>query len=125
MEMIHGQLMYVAASFLSGLILMAVYDGIRAFRRLVRHGRCARFVEDWLFWAVSAVVVFQMIFALNNGILRSFFVLASAGGMLLWRKLAGDHIVRAITAVVRLIVRPFARVRMWLRKSKTDSIKKT
>ena len=76
-------------------------------------------------WAVSAVVVFQMIFALNNGILRSFFVLASAGGMLLWRTLAGDHIVRVITAVVRLIVRPFARVRMWLRKSKTDSIKKT
>lgn len=125
MELIRGQLMYVAASFLSGLILMAVYDGIRAFRRLVKHSLAARFVEDWLFWAVSAVVVFQMIFALSNGVLRSFFVLACAGGMMLWRAIAGDHVVRALTAVVRFISKPFAWIRMHLRKRKTDSIKKT
>ena len=32
MEMIQGQLMYVAASFVEGIFLMFLYDFIRAFR---------------------------------------------------------------------------------------------
>ena len=39
MEMIQGQLMYVAASFVEGIFLMFLYDFIRAFRMKVKHGR--------------------------------------------------------------------------------------
>ena len=38
MEMIQGQLMYVAASFVEGVFLMFLYDFIRAFRMKVKHG---------------------------------------------------------------------------------------
>lgn len=73
MEMIQGQLMYVAASFVEGIFLMFLYDFIRAFRMKVKHGRVWILIEDWLFWLLAAFFVFPMIFTLNHGLLRSFF----------------------------------------------------
>ena len=54
MEMIQGQLMYVAASFVEGVFLMFLYDFIRAFRMKVKHGRVWILIEDWLFWLLAA-----------------------------------------------------------------------
>ena len=45
MEMIQGQLMYVAASFVEGVFLMFLYDFIRAFRMKVKHGRVWILIE--------------------------------------------------------------------------------
>ena len=53
MEMIQGQLMYVAASFVEGIFLMFLYDFIRAFRMKVKHGRVWILIEDWLFWLLA------------------------------------------------------------------------
>lgn len=107
MEKILGQLQYFAASFLWGVLLMFIYDFILAFRCKVRHRWPGRLVEDLLFWAVAALFVFQMIFSLNYGILRNFFVISFIGGMFLYRKLAKKHVVRAVIAIFHAIFRPF------------------
>ena len=107
MEMITRQHLYFSASFLWGVLLMFVYDFILALRRKVRHFLAGRLAEDWGFWFVAAILVFQMIFDLNNGILRSFFILSFAGGMLGYRKLLGDRVVRAIITVFHTFFRPF------------------
>lgn len=106
MERIIGQLQYFTASLLWGVFLMFVYDFILAFRGKVRHGLSAKLAEDLLFWTVAAIFVFQMIFALNYGILRNFFVVSFVGGMFLYRRLAGNHVVRAITAIFGVFFRP-------------------
>ena len=79
MEMIQGQLMYVAASFVEGIFLMFLYDFIRAFRMKVKHGR----------------------------VLRSFFVIALTLGIFLYRTLVKTHVQRAIYGFFRLIFRPY------------------
>lgn len=107
MERIIGQLHYFAASFLWGVLLMFIYDFILAFRYKVRHGWLAKLTEDLLFWAVAAIFVFQMIFTLNFGILRNFFVISFIGGMFLYRKFVGKYVVRAIIAFFHTIFRPF------------------
>lgn len=107
MERIIGQLQYFAASFLWGVLLMFIYDFILAFRYKVRHRWPARLAEDLLFWAVAAIFVFQMIFALNYGILRSFFVISFAIGMFLYRMLVRKHVVRAIIVFFHTVFRPF------------------
>lgn len=112
MEMIIGQLQYFGASFLYGVLLMFVYDFVRVFRCKVRHPVAARLAEDWIFWLVAAIFVFQMIFALNNGIMRSFFVVSFVGGLVSYRKLMKDHLVHAILAVIHFIFRPY----VWIRK---------
>ena len=98
MEMIQGQLMYVAASFVEGVFLMFLYDFIRAFRMKVKHGRVWILIEDWLFWLLAAFFVFPMIFTLNHGLTL---------GVFLYRTLVKTHVQRVIYEFFRLIFRPY------------------
>lgn len=123
MEMIRGQIWYVSASFLWGVVLMFVYDFILAVRCRIRHGKLGTLLEDWIFWAVAALFVFQMIFALNNGIIRSFFVLAFIGGMYGYRKIAKSHVQRGILAVFSLFFRPYVWILKKIHKKRKKSLK--
>ncbi|MCH5266424.1 MAG: spore cortex biosynthesis protein YabQ [Lachnospiraceae bacterium] len=121
MEMIVGQLWYFAASLLWGIVLMLFYDILEVFRRKIKHGRIGRLVEDWLFWAIAALFVFQMVFALNNGIIRSFFVVSFVAGMALYRQVAKEHVINGILAVIAFIFRPY----VWFSKKIHKFSKKT
>ena len=120
MEMIIGQLRYFLFSLLYGILLMVCYDFFGVFRHFVRHGKIAIWVEDWLFWCVAAVIVFQMIFALNYGMIRFFFVGSLILGMWLYRKLVGQHPIRWICAVFGWLFRPY----VWIKKKITKKMAK-
>ena len=114
MEMILGQLAYFGASFLWGVLLMFGYDFIEVFRRRVKHGKVAKLIEDWIFWLIAAVLVFQMIFALNNGIIRNFFIISFLAGMVLYRKLVKERVIRFLLYLIRLLLRPY----VWISEKK-------
>lgn len=123
MEMILGQLSYVGASFLWGVVLMFVYDFILAFRSGFAHGKALVMLEDWLFWTIASLFVFQMIFALNNGIIRSFFVLAFILGMFVYRKIVKCRVQRGILAVFSFVFRPYVWILNKIRKNNKKSLK--
>lgn len=124
MEMIIGQLRYFGASLLFGILLMFLYDFLEIFRCKVRHGKIWMFVEDWLFWLVAAVFVFQMIFALNHGIIRSFFILSFIGGMSLYRGLVKKRCICLVLAILDFILRPYVWIRGIIRKKRGTMCKK-
>ena len=112
MELITGQLWYVGASFLWGAVLMFVYDFILAFRGTKKHSIVRLLLEDWVFWGIAAIFVFQMIFALNDGMLRSFFVIAFLLGMTGYRKLVKKRVQKAIRSFVSFMLHPYH----WIKK---------
>lgn len=123
MELITGQLHYVIASFLCGVFLMFFYDFVLVFRQLKKHGKISLFIEDWLFWSMAAIFVFQMIFALNNGVLRNFFVIAFLLGMLLYRKTVKERLQRAILSMIHFIIRPYVWILKKIQKNRKKSLK--
>lgn len=123
MEMIQGQLWYVGASFLWGVVLMFFYDFLLTVRQRFRHGKVWILVEDWLFWAVAALLVFQMIFALNNGIIRSFFVIAFVFGMYGYRKLVKKHVQKGVNRFFGAISRPYVWLLKKIRKINKKNLK--
>lgn len=123
MEMLIGQLRYAAASFLYGAALMLVYDLIRILRSFVKHNLVAKWAEDWGFWVAASVVVFRMIFALNFGIMRTFFVLAFFFGMWIYRRLAGDRPVKAGRKFFHILFLPITKIRQKVGKTNKKSLK--
>ena len=93
---------------------MFLYDFLEVFRRKVKHGRIWLLVEDWLFWAV---------FALYNGIIRSFFIVSFVAGMALYRKVAKEHVINAILAVIAFVFRPYVWILEKIRKIRKKSLK--
>ncbi len=123
MEMIIGQLQYFGASFLWGVVLMFFYDFLEVFRIKVKHAKVMCWLEDWLFWVVAAILVFQMIFALNNGILRSFFVASFVAGMAGYKKIAKNHVIHAICTIFSWFFRPYVWIAKKIKKKSKKSLK--
>ena len=72
MAKVLGQLWYGIAGFCAGILVRFFYDVIHGLWR--KRTRTACFIRDWCFWLAAGVFVFDVIFRMNQGILRSFFL---------------------------------------------------
>ncbi|MBP3703850.1 MAG: spore cortex biosynthesis protein YabQ [Lachnospiraceae bacterium] len=109
MDLILQQMQYFLASFLWGVLLFFLYDLLRIFRKLIHHGLAAVLLEDIIFWVISSVFVFRMVFEENNGTLRLFFILAFVGGMYAYFLLAGNRFSSWIAKWIHNILWPIGR----------------
>lgn len=82
------------ASIATGIGMAFVYDWLRLFRRLVRHGRFAVDAEDLLYWTICFFVSFVLLYYGNNGVIRFVAVFGAALGMLLYAVTVGRIFVK-------------------------------
>lgn len=75
--------LFVVCLLLGGFLAM-VYDGIRIFRMIVRHGEVVVDIEDLLFWLFTAWMVFRTLFYYNRGALRGYAFIGMFLGVLLY-----------------------------------------
>jgi spore cortex biosynthesis protein YabQ len=97
-------------SLLTGFILMFVYDLLRIIRRILPHGTVWIAVEDFLFWAGSAIAIFVMLYNENDGYLRGFAIGSIAMAMLLYNGLISRFVIKRSVFILEkmlyLIFRP-------------------
>jgi hypothetical protein len=105
-DMIRLEVNFFMVSLVWGIILMIIYDGLRIFRRLVKHSVCAVSLEDILYWMVSAVLIFKMMYQQNSGIIRGFSIMAMGIGMALYHYTVSNIIVDWIVKLISLIFGP-------------------
>ncbi len=87
-------------SIATGVFLAFVYDVIRLFRRLFRHGRLAVDLEDILYWTACFGLSFTLLYYGNNGVIRFAAVLGAAVGMIVYAATAGRFFVRVSYLVI-------------------------
>lgn len=89
---------------LTGVILSAIYDVFRILRRVRCHGWFWIAVEDLFYWIGSALYIFSVLMQGNNGIIRWFFVLGILLGMLVYNMTLSQHLVGALSKVIKKIL---------------------
>lgn len=82
------------ASIITGACMAFVYDLLRLFRRLVRHGRIAVDLEDILYWTACFLASFSLLYYGNNGVIRFAAVFGAAAGMALYAVTIGRVFVK-------------------------------
>lgn len=101
-------------AFATGVILIFVYDLLRIIRRLIPHGTVWIAVEDFLFWAGSALTIFAMLYRENDGYLRGFSIGGVVVGMLLYSLLLSRFVVRfsvfLLEKILYVLLRPLVRL---------------
>ena len=55
-------------SLVMGISVTVLYDLLRIFRRVVKHGDALISLEDLIYWVVVAISVFYMMHEENNGL---------------------------------------------------------
>lgn len=96
---------------LRGGLILVLYDLIRIFRRVVPHGVLAVALEDVLYWAGTALLIFQLLYRENDGAVRGYALFAVAAGMFFYHQTISGWMVRHIAGILNLclgfLLRPF------------------
>lgn len=128
MDVINLEVQLFLTSVLWGMVLVVVYDCLRIFRRVIKHNKLWAGVEDILYWIVSAVLIFRIMYRINDGSIRGFAIAGVLIGMTLYHYSISEFVVHSMTwaiykgiqvgeKVFRVIMKPIvwlARHFRWL-----------
>lgn len=115
------ELTFFTHSILMGVVITFVYDWIRMFRRLYKHGTLLMSLEDLFFWFACGIGVFYMLYRENDGTLRWFAVLGAAIGMFFYKLVIRDKFVNIMSTclhkimwlafrVIQIVLKPMKRL---------------
>ena len=82
---IKNQLFGIFAAVLLGVLLCALYDILRAQRKIFKAGIFTLSFTDILFWLLSAFVTFIYFLIFTNGEIRGYLLLCELSGFFLCR----------------------------------------
>lgn len=100
------ELRFFLISILWGVIILLVYDGLRILRRLIPHNSFFLALEDLIFWVLTSLFIFAMIYTMNNGTIRGFSVMGMAIGMILYHYIFSEFVVKWVTKAILLLLSP-------------------
>lgn len=107
-----GQFLFASVCLGAGIAL--VYDGLRIFRRVVRHGIWLVSMEDLLYWVFVSFGIFGLLYYENSGTFRWFSVLGAAAGMLVYKALFGRFLVEYLSRFLVWGKRLLGRFITWI-----------
>lgn len=101
--------LFIQAAF-TGMLLFAIYDVLRIFRRVCRHGIIWISIEDTIYWIFCGVFIFGVILKENSGIFRSFFAVGVLLGAVIYYFGLSRYIVGIVSKVLKKILHIVSKV---------------
>ena len=98
------ELYFFLHALLTGVILSAVYDVLRIWRRVHKHGSVLIAVEDFFYWLGSALYITYVLMKENSGVIRWFFILGILIGMLIYNLTLSRYLVGYISKMINKIL---------------------
>lgn len=100
---------FIQAVF-TGMVLFAVYDVLRVFRRVFIHGILLVSVEDVIYWIFCAIYMFGIVLRENSGGIRCFFVAGVMFGAVVYYYGLSRYVVGFISKIVKKILDVVSKV---------------
>lgn len=81
---------------------MAVYDVLRVWRMLVRHGKWWQGIEDFLYWVYAAGTTFMLLYRQNDGRLRAYAIAGVLAGMIVYDRMISRIFFKALKILAKV-----------------------
>lgn len=89
----------MALSLVTGAWLMLVYDALRVFRMVIRHGAVWMGIEDFFYWLYAGLVTFILLYEQNDGVFRVYVIGGVFMGMLLYDRLVSRIFLKCLKKI--------------------------
>ena len=93
-EFVKNQASTMLDSLYIGMVIMALYDICRLFRRIIPHKRLLRDLEDIIFFAIAGFMVFSLVYSRNSGSVRGYIIIGVLMGMYIYYRSFGQFLVK-------------------------------
>lgn len=114
---------FIIAFFL-GILLMAAYDGLRILRVLFKHKAWLVGLEDAVYWIASAILVFGMIYEVNDGSLRWYLIAGAFAGMTVYQLTVSSWLLRLVGKAVRTVKKKIGAILGKSRRNTKKTVEK-
>jgi spore cortex biosynthesis protein YabQ len=102
---VSGQVIVFLWTTVCGMAIAFVYDLFRIFRKAVKTGSLVTFVQDVMYWLITAFIMFLTIYYSNDGELRGFLFLGAFIGVVLYALMLSRIIMSSSLFIIRVTVK--------------------
>lgn len=100
--------LYIFFCFLlTGSSIGFLFDIFRILRKSFKTNNFVTYIEDFMFWILTGIIILYSIFTFNNGELRGYIFIAILLGIILYLLLLSNYIIAIITKIIDIIFYPF------------------
>lgn len=104
-----AELLYL--SVLTGAGLMAVYDVLRIFRLLIRHGWLWIGLEDFIYWLGAGMATFYLLYQENDGGIRWYVITAVLLAMIAYDRICSRFLLKLLKKAGQWIKMKLMRIK--------------
>jgi hypothetical protein len=97
---IAGEFLTFGRACLLGALMAAGYDGIRLLRRIIPHRITGISMEDVLYWLLSGIAVFLLMYRETDGCIRGYIFGGILLGALVYYGIFGRWLVRRLGSAI-------------------------
>lgn len=95
---------------IDGVLIGIIFDIFRILRKTIKTSDFVTYIEDFLFWIITSIVLFYSIFTYNNGELRFFMFLAVILGFVLYLCTISSYLIKINVKIINTIKRIFLKL---------------
>lgn len=98
-----NQLYIFLCFFLTGVIIGILFDIFRILRKSFKTWDIITYIQDFIFWILTGIILLYSIFTFNNGELRAFVFVGILLGITLYILLISKYFVKTSVKIVSII----------------------
>lgn len=95
---------------IDGVLIGIIFDIFRILRKTIKTSDFVTYIEDFLFWIITSIILFYSIFTYNNGELRFFMFLAVILGFVLYICTISSYLITINVKIINVIKRIFLKL---------------
>ena len=99
------ELLFFFRSILTGVFILFIYDVLRIFRRIIKHGNIAIALQDLLYWVGTGFVIFIMMYRENNGAIRGYAIIGIGLGMIIYSSSLSRPMVEYVSKMINFLLK--------------------
>lgn len=88
---------------LNGIIIGLLFDFFRILRISFKTKDFVTYIEDFIFWILTGIILLYSIFIFNNGEIRFFMFLGIIIGIILYMLIASKYIIKFSVKIIDFI----------------------
>ena len=98
--MITNQAYLFLIFILNGLIIGFLFDFFRILRKTIKTTDFVTYIQDFIFWILTGIIILYFIFTFNNGEIRLFLFFGILTGVLIYMLLFSNFIIKINVKII-------------------------
>lgn len=104
-DILYNQLYVLGIFIVTGIVIGLIFDVFRAQRRVVKTSNFITYIQDFVFWILSGLVIIIASVTYTNGEIRSYMVWGLICGLIFYFFILSKYILKVEVFIIDWIVK--------------------